>query len=292
MNVSAFRRHALASAAVLALALAGSAHAQLSTSTIQGQVAQGQAPAPAGLAVVAVNKANGNSYRTQTRADGSYVLAGLPPGSYELRVGEQTFAGHHRQRGRNRGGGSGDGRWRRRHAGGGDHRLDLAQGRAQLRSRHQRDEQDHPGHAADHAQLPVLRRPGAGRALRDRRQRRGHRAWRRPGPQQHQHLHRRREPEEQHPARRRFGDGLRPRQPLPAIGRGRVPRHRPELQGRVRPGFVGRHHRGHQVRHERGARRGLPRLHQGQLGGLQPGREGKSRPGQRPRQVHAEADTA
>jgi hypothetical protein len=39
--------------------------------------------------VVAVNKANGNSYRTQTRADGSYVLAGLPPGSYELRVGEQ-----------------------------------------------------------------------------------------------------------------------------------------------------------------------------------------------------------
>ena len=89
MNVSAFRRHALASAAVLAIALAGSAHAQLSTSTIQGQVAQGQVPAPAGMAVVAVNKANGNSYRTQTRADGSYVLAGLPPGSYELRVGDQ-----------------------------------------------------------------------------------------------------------------------------------------------------------------------------------------------------------
>lgn len=89
MNASSFRRHALASAAVLALALAGSAHAQLSTSTIQGQVAQGAVPAQAGMAVVAVNKANGNSYRTQTRADGSYVLAGLPPGSYELRVGEQ-----------------------------------------------------------------------------------------------------------------------------------------------------------------------------------------------------------
>jgi hypothetical protein len=48
MNASSFRRHALASAAVLALALAGSAHAQLSTSTIQGQVAQGQVPAQAG----------------------------------------------------------------------------------------------------------------------------------------------------------------------------------------------------------------------------------------------------
>ncbi len=89
MDTRSFRRHALASAAVLALALAGTAQAQLSTSTIQGQVAQGTVAAQAGVAVVAVNKDNGSSYRTVTRADGSYVLAGLPPGSYELRVGDR-----------------------------------------------------------------------------------------------------------------------------------------------------------------------------------------------------------
>jgi hypothetical protein len=87
MNRKTFRRHALASA--VALALAGVAQAQLSTSTIQGQVVQGSAPAPAGVAVVAVNLANGNTFRSATRSDGSYVLAGLPPGSYELRVGDQ-----------------------------------------------------------------------------------------------------------------------------------------------------------------------------------------------------------
>lgn len=82
-----FVRHALAAA--IALACAGAAQAQLSTATIQGQVAQGSTAAQAGVAVTAVNLANGNSYRTTTRADGSYVLAGLPPGSYELRVGDR-----------------------------------------------------------------------------------------------------------------------------------------------------------------------------------------------------------
>ena len=84
MNASSFRRHALASAAVLALALAGSAHAQLSTSTIKGQISG--APAVQGLAVTAVNQANGNTYRTSTLADGSYVFTGLAPGAYEIRV--------------------------------------------------------------------------------------------------------------------------------------------------------------------------------------------------------------
>jgi hypothetical protein len=84
---STFQRHALAAAVLLALA--GTAQAQLSTSTIQGQVAQGSAAAQAGVAVVAINRSNGNSYRALTRADGSYVLAGLQPGTYELRVGDQ-----------------------------------------------------------------------------------------------------------------------------------------------------------------------------------------------------------
>ena len=79
-----FRRHALATAVVLALA--GAAQAQLSTSTIKGQISAGRAGAQAGLAVTAVNQANGNTYRTTSLADGSYVLTGLAPGAYEIRV--------------------------------------------------------------------------------------------------------------------------------------------------------------------------------------------------------------
>ena len=79
-----FRRHALATAVVLALA--GAAQAQLSTSTIKGQITSGSTAAQAGLAVTAVNQANGNTYRTVTLADGSYVLTGLAPGAYEIRV--------------------------------------------------------------------------------------------------------------------------------------------------------------------------------------------------------------
>ena len=80
-----FRRHALAAAVMMALA--GTAQAQLSTSTIKGQISSGTGAAQAGLAVTARNLANGNTYRTATLADGSYVLPGLAPGSYDLRVG-------------------------------------------------------------------------------------------------------------------------------------------------------------------------------------------------------------
>ena len=76
----------LALAVVLALA-GGAARAQLSTATVQGQVSSGAAPAAAGVPVVAVNTANGNTYRTSTRSDGSYVLPGLAPGSYRITVG-------------------------------------------------------------------------------------------------------------------------------------------------------------------------------------------------------------
>ena len=79
-----FRRNALAAAVVLGLA--GAAQAQLSTSTIKGLITSGAAAAQPGLVVTAVNQANGTTYRTATLADGSYVLAGLAPGAYEIRV--------------------------------------------------------------------------------------------------------------------------------------------------------------------------------------------------------------
>ena len=82
-NIHNYRRHALAAA--VALALAGAAQAQLSTATVKGQI-NGAAAPQSGLVVTAVSKANGNSYRTTSRADGSYVLTGLPPGDYEIRV--------------------------------------------------------------------------------------------------------------------------------------------------------------------------------------------------------------
>ena len=83
-NRSNFRQHALAAAVTLAMA-STVAQAQLSTSTIKGQIAAAQA----GMTVLAVNLAKGSTYRTTTLVDGSYVLTGLAPGSYEIRVGAQ-----------------------------------------------------------------------------------------------------------------------------------------------------------------------------------------------------------
>ena len=87
------RLHALAAA--VALALAGAAQAQLSTSTVKGQVSTGAGSgvaAQAGLVVTATNRSNGNTYRTSTRADGSYALTGLAPGDYDIRVALPTGA--------------------------------------------------------------------------------------------------------------------------------------------------------------------------------------------------------
>ena len=82
-----WRRHALATAAATVLfALAGAASAQTSNATVRGSITAAGSAAPAGTDVVAVNKANGNTYRTKTLADGSYVLVGLNPGTYEVRV--------------------------------------------------------------------------------------------------------------------------------------------------------------------------------------------------------------
>lgn len=89
-HFSMFHRTALATAVVLALA--GAAHAQVSTSTIKGQITKGPGAVQAGTSVVAVNQSNGNTYRTTTQLDGNYVLSGLAPGSYELRITDANGA--------------------------------------------------------------------------------------------------------------------------------------------------------------------------------------------------------
>jgi outer membrane receptor protein involved in Fe transport len=76
---------AVAAALVLALT-AGGAHAQVSRATVRGLVSVAPGAANGGLAITAVNAANGTSYRTSTRADGRYALVGLAPGTYVVRV--------------------------------------------------------------------------------------------------------------------------------------------------------------------------------------------------------------
>lgn len=82
------RLSVMAGALATALLTAPLALAQLSTATIQGQVSSGAAPS-AGAAVTATNTLNGYVYAATTRTDGSYVLTGVAPGTYQIRVGEQ-----------------------------------------------------------------------------------------------------------------------------------------------------------------------------------------------------------
>jgi hypothetical protein len=60
--------------------------AQSSGSNLRGQVSAESGPA-ANAEVVATNLATGAVRRTRTSADGSYVLLGLPPGTYSVEAG-------------------------------------------------------------------------------------------------------------------------------------------------------------------------------------------------------------
>ena len=63
------------------------AAAQLSTSTIRGTVSDGT-KVTAGTVVTAVNIGTNAVSRATTRADGSYVLTGLTPGTYDIGTGD------------------------------------------------------------------------------------------------------------------------------------------------------------------------------------------------------------
>ncbi len=62
------------------------AMAQLTTSTVRGQVSSSAAAAP-GATVVAVSTDTGFTARTTAGPDGSYVLTGLRPGTYDISFG-------------------------------------------------------------------------------------------------------------------------------------------------------------------------------------------------------------
>lgn len=87
-RIPVLRLSVMTAALAAALLAAPYASAQLSSATIQGQVTRGSAAA-GGTPVTAVNQANGYAYNAVTHADGSYVLTGVAPGTYQIKVGNQ-----------------------------------------------------------------------------------------------------------------------------------------------------------------------------------------------------------
>ncbi|HEX6661742.1 MAG TPA: carboxypeptidase-like regulatory domain-containing protein, partial [Sphingomicrobium sp.] len=70
----------------LCVCIAQPAQAQLTTSTVRGHVSAGAVPTP-GAAVTAVSVETGVVAHATAGPDGSYVLTGLAPGTYDVSVG-------------------------------------------------------------------------------------------------------------------------------------------------------------------------------------------------------------
>src|SRR5512138_4038905 len=84
------QRRVLATAVASCLMLgAPIAFGQSAGSNLRGQVTSESGPA-AETEVVATNLATGAVRRTRTSTDGSYVLVGLPPGTYSVEAGGNT----------------------------------------------------------------------------------------------------------------------------------------------------------------------------------------------------------
>jgi carboxypeptidase family protein len=69
----------------LSLAIGQAVDAQISTATVQGRVSDSTGVLP-GVTVIARETTSGFTHETVTTADGHYTLAGLRPGTYEIRV--------------------------------------------------------------------------------------------------------------------------------------------------------------------------------------------------------------
>jgi hypothetical protein len=76
--------------ALAILLLAGTAGAQVTTSSIKGVVADDQGPLP-GAMVVAVDTKSGFRREATADTDGGYQIAGLQPGTYEIKVSSQAY---------------------------------------------------------------------------------------------------------------------------------------------------------------------------------------------------------
>ena len=72
------------------LATAAPVHAQVSTATIQGTVTDASGVLP-GASVTAREVMSGFTHETTSEADGSFTLAGLRPGRYEIKVAVSQY---------------------------------------------------------------------------------------------------------------------------------------------------------------------------------------------------------
>ena len=79
------------------LLAAAPAMAQLTSSTIRGIVSNAAKAVP-GVVVTAVNVDTNATLRATAGADGSYILTGLTPGTYDISVGDSKGAGANKQR--------------------------------------------------------------------------------------------------------------------------------------------------------------------------------------------------
>ena len=62
------------------------ASAQVTSATVRGRVLVEGQPAQSGTTVLATNRESGLTKRATTQASGNYVLVGLAPGTYQLKV--------------------------------------------------------------------------------------------------------------------------------------------------------------------------------------------------------------
>src|SRR5689334_231573 len=81
---------AIAVVAAASLSMWQPAQAQLSSATLRGFVQTAAGQGSAAVQVSATNTGSGFVYRTTSNADGSYVLNGLPAGTYEIRTGTEA----------------------------------------------------------------------------------------------------------------------------------------------------------------------------------------------------------
>ncbi len=254
---------------LLAGALAGcfcaatpSLFAQSTNATLRGQ-------ATAGAEVSATNVDNGLTRRTMVTSDGSYSLAGLPPGTYRVSAGPGTertvtlavastatlnFAGGEP-------------------APSGGTQLEGVTVTANALAEVKTSEIGDTISLRQINTIPQVTRNflefADTRARHGLQPRSGQRhlfaAQRRAVGQRDQRLRRRRRPEGLRAEGRHQRTGQQPRQPVPAAGHLRVQGHHAELQGRVRPAQQRRGDRGDQVGHQRVPRRGVRQLHQRHL---------------------------
>ncbi|WP_323845961.1 TonB-dependent receptor [Microbulbifer magnicolonia] len=86
-----FKNNLLAVAVAAVIGVGGvPAMAQVESATVQGQLQRQVGELPAGVAITAVDIDRGYTKTVKTGEDGSFIFAGLKPGSYDLKIGDQV----------------------------------------------------------------------------------------------------------------------------------------------------------------------------------------------------------